>query len=758
MSVRVIDTIKPQTNGFPVVEAVDVAVDATTRLPAALAAKADVTTAESLQGQINQIVISSAAETVVAPEVAQARVSTDATEHETLADRLDSDFETLSEKIETTGEKTNEDITKLSEYIGKRETSFTVSTSQHSSRSDMIPWNGKTGDVLYISVKSSPAISPQRNGGVYTYLNDEGTEYGSILINNALPTAVTLTGNCDHIGIWIPALTEEHEITVTVESENSVYKSIDKLASEIISNEGTVDTLKSNLIGHDESDSLVWSDDFFNSIHINQGGYISSSDGVTIVSDSRYGYTDYIDMSDYMLVKLLHNVSETATHRIYVYDADKTYLAKSEQFSPTEENPFIFTGYKHAKYMRFSVTLAELDTYGLTAVNRIVYGADNIKSTNRSISASAKALIEGKIMSSNVISWDSMLTATFVNANNEETYFKEGLETGFVDVSDFNSIKIYLNPELTRGRAVKFYDTSDNIVRYLSLSATSEIIVPDDAVKMRMTIFGMTNDGYSDISYIKFYGIYGTQTSFVEQPYHGKKFSFLGDSITTFSGWLYPSENRTYYTGQNAGVSSVSDTWWYKLMNALGGTLEVNNSWSGSAVSNVRDESSKSGVKRCTNLGNPDVIIVRMGTNDFYYGAALGTYDGKTAIPTSETTFSDAFGKMLGLIMETYKTAEIWVCTMTQFERIGSVGYPEKNSYGETIAEWNERIRTIAKAYGAKILDDAMCGMTYQNIGVYTDDQPYETTGNGLHPNAAGMSLIANNCIRTMDASTRVRY
>ena len=758
MAVRVIDTIKPQTSNFPVAEAVDIAVDATTRLPAALNAKADVTITENLQGQINQIVISSAAETVVAPEVAQARINTDATEYDTLKERLDSDFDNLAGMIVESDEKLSENLNSLSEMFGKKKTTFNVGTSQHSSRFDMIPWNGKAGDVIYISVSSSPAISPQRYGGVYTYLNDEGTEYGSILIDNETPTAVTLIEDCDNIGIWIPALDADHEIKVDVESEESVYKSIGNLSDEISASEQTVTTLKSNIIGQDESSELIWSDDFFSSIHINPGGYISSSDGVTIVPDSRYGYTDYIDMSDYMLTKLSHNVSTSTTHRIYVYDENKGYLSKSEQFTPTEENPFIFTGYKHAKYMRFSVALSEIDTYEFTAVNRIVYGADNIKSTNRSISASAKALIDGKIMSTNIINWDRMLPATFVNSSDVETYFKEGIETDFVEVSDFTQIKIYLNPQITRGRAVKFYDSSDNIIQYISLSASSEIIVPENAIKMRMTIFSMTNDGYSDIPYIKFYGIYGTQTSFVEQPYHGKKFSFLGDSITTFSGWLYPSENVTYYTGNNAGVSAVSDTWWYKLLNALGGVLEVNNSWSGSAVSNCRGSYPKTGIQRCTNLGNPDVIIVRMGTNDFYFGAELGTYDGTTAIPTDETTFSDAFGKMLGLIMETYKTAEIWVCTMTQFERLGNVGYPETNSHGETIAEWNERIRQIARALGAKILDDAMCGMTYQNIGVYTDDQPYEQTGNGLHPNAAGMSLIANNCIRTMDASTRVRY
>lgn len=112
MSVQVIDTLKPKNNGtFPVVEAADVAVSDSQRLPAALEAKADaadltelsqsvagkantsdVTTAVSnLQGQINQIEISASAEAVVAPEVAAARVGASGTEYNTLKARLDAE-------------------------------------------------------------------------------------------------------------------------------------------------------------------------------------------------------------------------------------------------------------------------------------------------------------------------------------------------------------------------------------------------------------------------------------------------------------------------------------------------------------------------------------------------------------------------------------------------------------------------------------------------------------------------------------------
>ena len=116
MPVYVIDTLKPK-NGldFPVVEAVDVAVegysslaDAVTHfatdtaiaaINAALDTKADKTTTDSLQAQIDQIVISASAESVVAPEVAAARVGADGTSYNTLKARLDGEIVPVQESL-----------------------------------------------------------------------------------------------------------------------------------------------------------------------------------------------------------------------------------------------------------------------------------------------------------------------------------------------------------------------------------------------------------------------------------------------------------------------------------------------------------------------------------------------------------------------------------------------------------------------------------------------------------------------------------
>jgi hypothetical protein len=119
MSINVIDTIKPKSSGFPVAEAIDIAVEGYPSLAEAVthfatdeiiavinavlsgkANNADVATSlQNLQGQIDQIVISSGAEAVVAPEVAAARVDQNGIEYTTLKERIDNNQENLQSQI-----------------------------------------------------------------------------------------------------------------------------------------------------------------------------------------------------------------------------------------------------------------------------------------------------------------------------------------------------------------------------------------------------------------------------------------------------------------------------------------------------------------------------------------------------------------------------------------------------------------------------------------------------------------------------------
>lgn len=245
---------------------------------------------------------------------------------------------------------------------------------------------------------------------------------------------------------------------------------------------------------------------------------------------------------------------------------------------------------------------------------------------------------------------------------------------------------------------------------------------------------------------VKFAGVKTVEKNI--STYKGKTLSILGDSISTFSGYI-PSGNATYYPRDD--VQSVNDTWWKKLADALGMTLNVNNSWSGSYVTTVNGATSAGCGTRAEALGeSPDVIIVWLGINDFCNEVGLGTYDGTTAVPATTTTFREAYAIMLNKVLTKYKTSEVWVCTLPQCEKNGEAGFPEINGNGVALVDFNKAICELAEAFGVKVLDHNRCGLNYQNISLFEQDS--------LHPNKSGHSLIANNDIRQMDNFVRMRY
>ena len=248
-----------------------------------------------------------------------------------------------------------------------------------------------------------------------------------------------------------------------------------------------------------------------------------------------------------------------------------------------------------------------------------------------------------------------------------------------------------------------------------------------------------------------------------QAPLAGKKISFYGDSITTFTGWI-PSGNKAFYTGSNMGVSNVDQCWWKITLNRTGADLCVDQAWSGRCVSNIRDNETdlvnsgawrQSEVNKLADGGtNPDIIIIKLGINDFNNASCtIGTYDGTEALPSVPengfATFRESYATMLNRIMTTYPLARVYCCTLNQCERTGSTGFPEINGNSESLSEYNSAIRQLASAFGAGIIEHNACGMTYYNMDTYTGDWD-STTGKGLHPNYAGMQLIAQKTISTL--------
>ena len=139
----------------------------------------------------------------------------------------------------------------------------------------------------------------------------------------------------------------------------------------------------------------------------------------------------------------------------------------------------------------------------------------------------------------------------------------------------------------------------------------------------------------------------------LEDPNRTTKVSILGDSISTFSGWSDSSKGGAYYPRTDCDVTSVDQTWWHRLIyNYMDtGVFEKNISAGNTTiVQNTTGDSSAYwygwdfGTRvQQLGLGDPDVIMVFGGTND--YGHTLynstteelidGVAMGATSFPSS---------------------------------------------------------------------------------------------------------------------------
>lgn len=148
------------------------------------------------------------------------------------------------------------------------------------------------------------------------------------------------------------------------------------------------------------------------------------------------------------------------------------------------------------------------------------------------------------------------------------------------------------------------------------------------------------------------------------------RISILGDSYSTYEGWLTPDTNAIWYADAGSkwhqkanDVDNVSQTWWYSVIEQSGARLERNNSFSGSTICNTgydeADYSDRSFITRSPYLGEPDVILVFGATNDSWAGAPVGEYMYGGWTEEALYTFRPAMAKLLADLRTNYPAARI---------------------------------------------------------------------------------------------------
>ena len=246
--------------------------------------------------------------------------------------------------------------------------------------------------------------------------------------------------------------------------------------------------------------------------------------------------------------------------------------------------------------------------------------------------------------------------------------------------------------EVSNKRFVHFNGTKEEFIAggYPSIYTDSIVFINGDGNEYNNAIY--THGEYYGYTKDSLNNIIGLGEIFTEV-------SVIGDSISTYENWI-PNGYNNYYplTVDDKTVNSVTQTYWHKLIynKMYNAYLGVNNSYSGSTITKITDDSSTRAdfCFRFINegLGNPDVIIIHGGVNDctpksdgtyranLYNGATgmapstaptkayleglcnsanqISTYDA--AVNTlPDNYFVDAYIKLLTLIRIKYPQAKV---------------------------------------------------------------------------------------------------
>lgn len=206
--------------------------------------------------------------------------------------------------------------------------------------------------------------------------------------------------------------------------------------------------------------------------------------------------------------------------------------------------------------------------------------------------------------------------------------------------------------------------------------------------------------------------------------------SVLGDSYSTFEGYLTPDTNFIWYFrghAERAGndVKTVEQTWWHQVITQKGWKLERNNSFSGSTICNTgyhrEDYSRRSFIARMPYLGEPDVILVCGGTNDSWAGSPIGDYKYGRWTDDDLWSFRPAMAMLCSELQRQYPKAHILFILNCELK-----------------PEINESVETICRHYG---------------MGLLKLHDVHKQDG---HPSQAGMTTFAQQVIAWMKANWKL--
>lgn len=351
-----------------------------------------------------------------------------------------------------------------------------------------------------------------------------------------------------------------------------------------------------------------------------------------------------------------------------------------------------------------------------------------------------------EVLKEETVKYGTLPTAPETNptkpATEEFTYNFVGWDKEIVKViGDVVYTAVY--EEVKNKYTYKFVDFDGTVLKEETVDYGTDPVTPDDPVReddenCSYEFIGWDKEVVKVTGDVTYTAVY--KKTLKEIKYDslvGKKVSILGDSISTFyskdssMNSYYSQEGRYYYPTYCADVKTVDKTWWGQLINNTKMVLGINNSWSGSMAVGS-DESAGCSDARLNTLvenGNPDIVILYLGTNDVCAG-----YSAAQFIAAYETILSKIYNLC---------TTQVYVCTLGYSEYKG-MKYTEENRLA-----YNEAIKKFAaeNKLGVIPLDDYVMEDNYK---LYLNDY--------LHYKYKGTTLLSQIFEKSLCEYNGIKY